>query len=141
MDEIINYTLPILGVIIGASLQFFFSKISENKKQQKLLKNNAYADFLSAVAGIAISQKYNNKDKEIEYTILLANSKSKIAVYGSDKVISKIAEFWRIGPNLINPLSLTAFTLLVLEMRNDNHKSDNIKFNDISQLLIGKDIE
>jgi hypothetical protein len=38
--------LPLLGAIIGTSLQFFFSRSSEHRKGQQALRNQAYIDFI-----------------------------------------------------------------------------------------------
>ncbi len=141
MDEIIKYSLPIIGVIIGASVQFIFSKKNETKKQQNLLKTTAYTDFLKAVAGLAITQRFSDKEKEMEYLILLTDAKARMSVYGGNLVIKKAANFERIGPVLDNPKSNKAYTLLVSEMRKDNQQGKNTELNDISQLLLGKNIE
>ena len=141
MSELLKYSLPILGVIIGASIQFLFSNKNENKKQQRLLKTTAYTDFLKAVAGLAITQKYGDKEKEMEYLILLSDAKARVSVYGNDEVVKGIADFWRIGPKLNNPKSNKAYSILVLEMRKDNLKSVKTELKDISQLLLSEDIQ
>jgi len=55
------------------------------------LKTNAYTDFLKAVAGLGIIQRFSDKEKEKEYLILLRDAKSRISVFGSDLVTKKIA--------------------------------------------------
>ncbi len=61
MDEAVKYLMPIIGVIVGASLQFFFSRKDENFKRQTLLKMDAYKDFLKAVATIdTINFRFNS---------------------------------------------------------------------------------
>lgn len=141
MKEIIIYLFPVITLILGAFLQFMFSEKSDKRKQKYLLKTDAYTDFLSAIAGLANSQRCKHIDKEFEFNILLTNAKAKIAVYGSDKVISKIAEFYREGAKLNDANSIKIFISLISEMRNENHKNSNSKFNELSHLLFGENIE
>lgn len=122
-------------------MQFIFSKKNDSRKQQILLKTTAYTDFLKAVAGVSITQRSRDTVKELEYKTLLIDAKSRIAVYGSDLVIKKLADFYRIGPILDNSESCRAFILLVSEMRKENKRCDKTELNDISQLLLSKDIE
>jgi len=138
--ELLKYLAPVAGIIVGALLQFFLSKKSDSRKEQNLLKTSAYSDYLKAVAGIAISQSLGDKNKMFESRILLAEAKAKIAIYGSNAVIKKMAQFERKGSILNNTTSQKAFMLIALEMRIDNQEND-IHLNEISQLLIGLDIE
>lgn len=141
MNEFIKISLPIIGLIIGASLQFFFSRKSENRKQQNLLKTTAYTDFLKANSGISMSQRFSDKEKEMEFFILLIDAKARICIYGSDSVINSIAEFERFGAILNSPKAYKLFTTIVSEMRKDNLKDKNTDLNDISQLILGENIE
>jgi len=141
MNELIKFSLPVIGVIKGASLQFLFSKRSENRKQQNLLKTTAYTDFLKANAGIAITQRFSDKEKEMENFILLTDAKARICIYGSDSVIESITEFERFDPVLDNPKAYKIFTSIVSEMRKDNLNVKDIELNNISQLILGTNIE
>lgn len=141
MNEIIKISLPIIGLIIGASLQFFFSRKSENKKQQNILKTTAYTDFIKAISGIAMSQRYSDKVKEMEFFILLTDAKARICIYGSDSVINSIAEFERCGAIINNPKAYKLITTVVSEMRKDNLKGKKTDLNDISQLILGENIK
>ena len=42
--------LPVLGIIVGAALQFWFSRAAEREKHTDALRSQAYADYLRAVA-------------------------------------------------------------------------------------------
>ena len=141
MNEIIIYSLPVFGVIIGAFMQYIITRKNEAKKQQNLLKVNAYTDFIKGIAGIGITQNYNDLEKEEEYKILLTDAKGRICIYGTDKVIKKISKLWIIGANLDNPESNKAFVEIIAEMRKDNMKMIDITLNDISQLTLSQNVE
>jgi hypothetical protein len=141
MIELMKYTLPLIGVIIGAFLQFIFSKKNELRKQENLLKTSAYTDLIKGLAGMAISQKYKDPTKEMEYTMLVADAKSRICVYGDDSVIEKISYFLRQGGILSSQDSYKAFVDIIIEIRRKHKGSLEINTNNYSQLLIGIDIE
>ena len=46
LQYIIVGVLPIVGVVIGATLQYLFSISSEQRKHQQDLKTQAYVDFI-----------------------------------------------------------------------------------------------
>lgn len=137
--EYFKYLLPIIGVLLGASLQFVFSKKSESNKQRHMLKTKAYSDYLKAIAGIAVHQSSNDKILLVENRILLAEAKTRIVVYGASSVINRIAEFERASPVLDNPISQKKFMLIAMEIRKEGLES-SIDMNDISRLLIGLDL-
>lgn len=101
--------LPIVGIVIGAVFQYVFSRTSEERKHQQNLRAQAYVDFLRGVSGVAISQKNNDKTREQEFMVLLTDSKARIAVYETKKVIQKIANFWRAGARTDTPERMRLF--------------------------------
>jgi hypothetical protein len=141
MTELLKYCLPLIGVIIGVLLQFIFSKKSEFKKQQNLLKISAYTDLIKGLAGMAIFRKNKDSSKELEYKMLVADAKSRICVYGDDSVIKKISYFLKMGGTIDSTDSYRAFVDIIVEIRKKHIGSININLNDFSQLLLGTDIE
>jgi hypothetical protein len=141
MIELIKYLLPVIGVVIGALLQFLLSKKNETKKQQDLLKISAYTDLIKGLAGMAISRKYKDSIKEMEFKILVADAKSRICVYGDDTVIEKISYYLKMGGTLNSIDSEKAFVDIIVEIRKNHIGSIDLNINDFSQLLIGADIE
>ncbi|MBZ5680303.1 MAG: hypothetical protein LAO24_09380 [Acidobacteriia bacterium] len=45
--------LSIFGVIIGASLQYVFTRYLENQRHRRELRTQAYLDYLNSVNGLA----------------------------------------------------------------------------------------
>jgi hypothetical protein len=45
--------LPLLGVVIGATLQYWTSRSAEARKQLQLLRSQSYVDYLRAVTKAA----------------------------------------------------------------------------------------
>ena len=106
--------LPLIGVVIGATLQYFLSKAAETRKQQVILKIQAYIDYVKAIN----TSIYGDPQ---EYT-QLADVRARVAVYGSSAVIEKIKSFESSGSDTSSP----QYRELLKEMRIEagNKKSD-----------------
>lgn len=141
MNDLMKFIIPVICVIIGALLQFFLSKKSDERKQQNLLKVTAYTDFIKGLAGLAIFHKQRDTSKEMEYRMLVADAKSRICVYGDDTVIKKISHFLRNGGSIVTPDSYKIFVDIIVEIRKKHIGQVDLDINDFSQLLIGEDVE
>ena len=106
-------TLPLLGVLIGAGLQYLFGRTLEGRKQIQSQKAQAYADFFKAVAAIA---KFDQTKDNLSQ---LADAKTRICVYGSKEVIAALGEFERSGARLDNPDSKKLIIRVLGHMRRD----------------------
>jgi len=134
--------LPMVGIIIGAILQYSFSRHSDELKHQKNLKTQAYVDFLKGVSGLTVAYRNNDKNKEQEFMTLLVDAKTRISIYGSKEVIQKIANFWRADAQVDTPEQKHLFIEICQAMRSDNLKKDQqVENKDISQLLFSVDLE
>lgn len=141
MTELMKYLLPVIGVIIGALLQFLLSQRNEARKQQNLLKVSAYSDLIKGLSGMATFQKTKDSSKLLEYRMLVADAKSRICVYGDDSVIKKLSHFIRTGGSIDTPESYKVFVDIISEIRKEHIGTTNVKLNDFSQLLVGVDVE
>lgn len=88
--------LPLIGVIIGASLQYLFSRSGERRKQLEASRGQAYVDYLRSVAQIAQVARSDSK-KRSELLAAAADAKTRICVYGGASVITKLAAFEKGG--------------------------------------------
>lgn len=117
--QVITAIIAVSGVIIGASTQYVFGRLTENAKHFRELKSRAYSDLLQAIAGSAISQRYQDKSRQMEFTIALADAKARIAVYGSRHVVRALAEFYQKDPILTSPEAMSDLIQVVKAMRAD----------------------
>jgi hypothetical protein len=116
MDELFVITSiisPLLGVIVGASSQYFLNKINRTQEAFMNLKIKSYIDFLK------------KDDKAIiEVLIKIDISKYKICIYGSEKVVEKLNAFERLNINLEENLCKQRFIELCNEMRKDSNSKE-----------------
>lgn len=130
----------VLGLIIGAGFQYFFNRKIESNKQFQLLRTQAYVDFIKGWAGIGRSQFFGDKEKELEYTILAAEAKARISIYGSEKVVRKFAEFIREHNETISEEGVKNYAELIQLMRKESiNQTDSITNEEIEFVNFGKD--
>ena len=127
--------LPLLGVLVGAALQYWFSRIAESKKQFEALQRQAYVDYLRAVANAV-----HAPSPEAHRTAVVgaADAKARIAVYGSSGTVEALARFEESGPVLDNPRSVDCFLRLAAVMR---PKGDQPRIDALRLVLVGHDHE
>jgi hypothetical protein len=104
----------LLGVCIGAFIQFVFTRNVEASKQRSIQRDDAYARYLNAVTlrkrGVDEGQ--------------LTEAKSRLLVFGSKKVVQKLGLIEQYGAVLSTKECQTAFVELVLAMRNESQGLD-----------------
>jgi len=105
---------PLLGVVLGAALQFWLSRQADREKHSEVLRSQAYADYLRAVA--AAGHLRSDEDLRDAHRDA-ADAKARIAAYGSASVISALARFEETGAVLTNGPPAAAFASLVSSMR------------------------
>jgi len=136
--SIVVAIVGILGIVVGALLQFVFGKRIEASKQFKLLQTQAYVDFIKGLTGIGRAQFFGNKEKEIEYTILTAEARARISIYGSEKVIKNLAGLFREHNGIISEEEMEAFAELIQIMREESiSKTNFVTKNEIKDVLFG----
>ena len=114
MTILITALLSFVGIGFGAFLQFLFSRTNEVWKQTQAAKSQAYIDYLRAVAQAAHAVK---PDEQAKATLLLADAKTRMVLYGDPDVLEALAALETVGPVLNNPKSAAAFLQLASAMR------------------------
>ena len=134
MRDLLIGVLPVLGVVVGAVLQHMFARSKEREGQLALLRHQSYADFLKAVASAARSQAADVMTRA-------ADAKARMAVYGSNAVLEKLAVFEESGASLTNDASKRAFIMMTEQMRAEN-SSNTLRLQDgvLAWVLFGKSL-
>lgn len=124
----------------------YLGRRSETLKQLESIKTAAYADFIRAIAGLAILQRQAQQEKEhlvkgSELQMLLADAKARIAIYGGESVVSALSDFLRGGPFLDSPERAKAFTAVCQKMRGDSRPPGKVSDQDMHFLLFDFDMK
>lgn len=104
--------LPLLGVLIGATLQYAFGHRLESRKLLVALKGQAYSDFIRVTAESGYS-------RDTEKTALITDVKARICIYGSLNVVQRLRDFDRTGATAERPEGQTALMAVLSAMRED----------------------
>jgi hypothetical protein len=123
--------LPLLGVVIGATLQYWTSRATEARKQLQLLRSQSYVDYLRAVTKAAHS---TSPDSGRLARAEAADAKARMSVYGTSRAIAALARFEEVGPVLDSPNAKGVFAALVTAMRDGDSPSQE----DLELVLFGK---
>lgn len=82
MRELLSPLVAILGVILGASAQYVFSRLSENRRSYDKLRTDSYVDFIKGCAGIAMAQRFQNHTEEMNASALMLDAKANCHLRG-----------------------------------------------------------
>lgn len=129
--------LSFVGLVIGAVLQFMFSKHLENKKHQRDQRAKAYADYLHCVSDHANLGYRPQSTEARELGARTADAKSRISLYGAPKVISAFATFERLGASMDTAEQRESFSQMVLAMRHGAIGKTDTNVGDLQTLLLG----
>ncbi|MDC7813113.1 hypothetical protein [Pseudomonas sp. BLCC-B112] len=122
--------IPLLVAILAAALAFASGTLIERSKRRHSLRNEAYAEYLSAVAR-SVSANPPDRQKVLADAAL---TKCKIVIHGSDKVIQALKAFELSGAVTSSEQGQDRLISLVMAMRGDS----KITRNDLCALLLGK---
>jgi hypothetical protein len=127
----------LVGLVIGAVLQFLFSRHLDNKKHQRDLRAKAYADYLLCVSEHANIEHQRSSTEGRQLTAKTADSKCRICLYGAPDVISAFANFECLGAVMNTNEQCSAFTNMVAAMRKDAIGSSSVAQADLETVLLG----
>ncbi|MBE0494105.1 MAG: hypothetical protein IBX48_07150 [Thiomicrospira sp.] len=126
------------GLILGAVLQFIFTKYLQSKKHQRNMRATAYADYLLCVSEHAnLGLQENSVDGRL-LAAKTADAKCRISLYGASDVISSFAKFERLGATMKTPEQCRSFTEMVVAMRKDTlGGNEKVSAKDIETVVLG----
>ncbi|EED8299352.1 TPA: hypothetical protein JEL52_003437 [Salmonella enterica subsp. enterica serovar Solt] len=100
LDTLTPY-LPLAGVVIGAYLQYVFTRQIEYKRSLREMKTKEYVDYLKGVCEQAqlslATDKITADTRLAEAFTKVADAKARICLYGSKQIIHAFAEFKKLG--------------------------------------------
>ena len=131
-------TFSFLGIIVGAALQYFFSRHLDSLRTHRDSRTKAYTDYLRCVSEHANSDQMRSSDGH-ELGARTADAKCRICLYGSSDAIAAFAQFERLGATMSSPEQQTTFTQMVAIMRKDSTSSSNVALGDLQTVLLGVD--
>ncbi|HJV81080.1 hypothetical protein [Noviherbaspirillum sp.] len=129
--------LSFIGLVLGAVLQFLFSRYLDNKKHQRDIRAKAYADYLQCVSEHANFGHQRQSTEGRQLGAKTADAKCRISLYGAPQVIAAFAKFERMGATMNTKEQCNAFTDMVVAMRQDALGGQLVDHADIETVLLG----
>jgi hypothetical protein len=128
--------MSFLGVVIGASLQYLFTRYLETQRHLRELRSNAYLDYFRSVSEQVHSADHQQLEDR-DPLGKLADAKARICLYGSREVVHTFAIFENLGAALSSAQQRTAFVAMVAAMRADSGVVRRPEDRDIETVLLG----
>jgi hypothetical protein len=85
--------LPVIGLIIGAALQYRFNRAIEIRRQVIVARTECYVDYIRCVAQYVNVRE--NPAKLAKWNAQVLDARARICIYGSHEVIRALARFER----------------------------------------------
>jgi uncharacterized protein YigE (DUF2233 family) len=130
--------LPFLGVIIGALLQYYFTRHIENQRHLRELRSKAYMDYLKCVCEQAQFRYTDNTKERQELFSRTADAKARICLYGSNSAIRAFSTFENLGATMNTEEQRAAFTAMVSTMRTDSGSKSGAQPAELQAVLLGR---
>lgn len=127
---------PLLGIIIGALLQYAFTRNLDSLRARREYRAKAYTDYVRCVGEQAHPNQMTSSDGH-ELDGRTADAKCRICLYGSPEVIAAFAQFERLGAVIRSPEQRSAFTGMFSVMRRDSAISADVAVDDLQAVLLG----
>ena len=129
--------LSFLGVMIGASLQYFFTRHIEAQRHYRDLRSKAYMDYLKCVCEQAQFRLKENTRERQELFAKTGDAKARICLYGSKEAIEAFSKFEQLGATMNTTEQCRSFTDMVSIMRTDSGSELGVKSEDMQNVLLG----
>ncbi|WP_395341201.1 hypothetical protein PN836_018660 [Ningiella sp. W23] len=129
--------LAFLSVIVGATLQYFFTKHVETLKHAKELKSKAYSDYLKAISEDASHNYESGSVEQKNIYSKIADAKARICLYGSNEVVTAYSEFLALGGVFETQKQKESFAKVFSLMRKDSGGKEIVNLKEIEIILLG----
>ena len=129
--------LAFVSVIVGATLQYIFTRHIEHQKHSRELKSKAYMDYLNSLAEGAQFQYELGTKEQKEMFYRTADAKARICLYGSKEVISAFSKYEEIGGAFHTDEHRDVFTNMVSIMRIDSGSERIDNPQEIQNVILG----
>jgi hypothetical protein len=142
MNELMPALIALGGVIAGAILQFVLSRTAEKRKSFEKLQTDAYVDFIKGITGVAMAQRFGDKNGEFEASSLFVDAKIRIGIYGDSEIAKQVGAFSEEYGDMSKREDMIAFVNLMKKMRSNvigSESSDD--WLSISQILFSSNLK
>ncbi|NWO07013.1 MAG: hypothetical protein HLX50_15340 [Alteromonadaceae bacterium] len=122
-------TVAFFGIVIGAALQYVFTRHLDSQRHHRELRSTAYIDYFRRVLEHTNLGKNRKTDEGRSFYAKTADAKCRICLYGSRATIEAFAKFERLGATMNERLFF--FGLFERFDQNDTEEQKHAVYNKI----------
>jgi hypothetical protein len=123
------------GVVIGAILQYLFTRHLDQQRAHRDARTRDYTDYLRCVSEHANPAQFLESTDGHELDAKTADAKCRICLYGSSPTVASFAKFERLGATIKSAEQRAAFTHTVAIMRKDSSGTTDVASGDLQVVL------
>ena len=117
-EPIIVALIALSGAMVGAVLQAALTRSFEKSKFIRDNRRAAYQDFLTSLADLSLHDPSSPEHRKAK--ALLAETRCRIALFGSKNVVQLLADIFVNSTTFENPMDQYRLYQVILEMRRDS---------------------
>lgn len=133
MSSVTIALVSFLGVVVGAGLQYLFTRVLEERRHHRDLKTQAYSDYIRSVCEVRHMLIQPQASREREMLARLTDAKARVCLYGSDFAILKLSEFESLGGQIKTGEQQDAFVEVLIAMRGET----DVKAKELRAVMLG----
>ena len=133
-DSILAGIFGLLGVFIGALIQFYVSRRATEESRYLELKSQAYADYLNSIAAVAFAAPHE-RPKALQ---AVAAAKTRLCVFGDGPIIDLAVNLENTSLDLSQTDAQEAFIRLLQAMRQRGVVVGQVNDSAFQVLLLGE---
>ena len=139
ISALVKDFLPLLGVLVGAGLQYFFSRSTELKRHERSLRVDAYSNYLRSVGEAETLQVDPQPARRSEVLARAIAAKARVCVHGSVRVVEALSKFEGAPGQGLTPERKRYFLEFVEAVRIDvGAQGGRLSGESVDQILFGK---
>lgn len=139
IDKILLAVLPLVGVLVGAYLQYRFSRRAESERHERSLRSDAYAAYLRAAGEAETMKSTPDPDRRADILARAISAKALVCVHGSTQVVTALARFEGVGGIGLTPEKRRLFLEFVDAVRRDTGAQGKIDKDTIELILFERE--
>lgn len=89
--------ISFVSLVVGAVLQFLFTRYLDDKKHQRDLRAKAYSDYMQCVSEFAILGRRRDSQEGRQLGARLADAKCRISLYGGRRLLLPLQRLNALG--------------------------------------------
>jgi hypothetical protein len=110
----------VIGLAVGAILQYYFSRRLDAVRHFQDLRTRAYSDFIGGVADTANAARKGDHTLQLDALAKATEAKIRILLYGSRAVVNAVAEFSVAQGSVTSKEVAPRFVEVIHAMRGDS---------------------